>query len=210
MVAGMKRLLARREEMLAAGARPLGWKLALGAESALEALGLSGPLVGFLTDSTLLASGGECAVSGWRAPKLEPEIAIHLGPGGDRVAAIGAAFELADVDRPPTETEEVLAGDLYHRAVVLGEPVARPEVPLAVRIERDGEPFAANEDAEATLGRLDDLAAYVSRYLERFGVESREGDVVISGSTVGLVDVEPGQSWASTVERVGTVVVRLT
>jgi 2-keto-4-pentenoate hydratase len=206
----MRRLLARREEMLVAGARPLGWKLALGTAAAMDALGLSGPLVGFLTDSTLLASGGECAVGTWQVPKLEPEIAIHLGPGGNRVAAVAAAFELADADRPPSETEEVLAGDVYHRGVVLGEPVARPEGPLAVRIERDGEPFAANADAEATLGRLDDLAAYVSEYLERFGAESREGEVVISGSTVGLIDVEPGQSWTSRVEGVGAVAIRLT
>jgi 2-keto-4-pentenoate hydratase len=206
----MTRLLARREEMLAAGARPLGWKLAFGTAEAKEALGLTGPLVGFLTDATLIESGGEGAVGSWRVPKLEPEIAIHLGPGGNQVAAVGAAFELADADRPPTETEEVLAGDLYHRGVVLGEPVVRPEGPLAVRIERDGEPFAANEDAEATLGKLDDLAAYVSEYLERFGAESREGEVVISGSTVGLIDVDPGQSWSSTVEAVGTVAVRLT
>ncbi|HEY2716320.1 MAG TPA: hypothetical protein VGI73_08885 [Solirubrobacterales bacterium] len=206
----MERLLARREEVLAAGARPLGWKLAFGTAAAMEALGLGGPLVGFLTDSTLIASGGECAVGTWAVPKLEAEIAIHLGPGGNQVAAVAAAFELADADRPPTETEEVLAGDIYHRGVVLGEPVARPEGPLAVRVERDEETFAANEDAEATLGGLDDLAAYVSGYLERFGAESREGEVVISGSAVGLIDVEPGQFWSSRVEGVGAVAVRLT
>lgn len=206
----MARLLARREELLAAGARPLGWKLAFGTAAAMEALGLSGPLVGFLTEATVVASGGECAVGSWQVPKLEPEIAIHLGPGGNQVAAVAAAFELADADRPPTDTEEVLAGDVYHRGVVLGEPVARPEGPIAVRIERDGEPFAANEDAEATLGKLGDLAAYVSEYLERFGAESREGEVVISGSTVGLLDIEPGQSWSSRVEGVGTVAVHLT
>jgi 2-keto-4-pentenoate hydratase len=205
----MERLLARREETIAAGARPLGWKLAFGAPAAMEALGLSGPLVGFLTDATRLPSGAECGVGGWRAPKLEPEIAIHLGPGGRGVAAVAAAFELADADRPPTETEEVLAGDIFHRAVVLGEPVAPPSGPLAVRVERDGKPFAATDDAEATVGRLEDLAGYVADYLERFGVEAREGEVVINGSTVPMIDVEPGQAWSSAVEGVGRVAVSL-
>lgn len=207
--AGMERLLARREELLAAGARPLGWKLAFGTEAAMEALGLAGPLVGFLTDATQVESGGEVGIEGWRAPKLEPEIAIQLGPGGEGVAAVAAAIELADADRPPAETEEVLAGDIYHRGVVLGEPVPRPAGPIAVTVERDGERFAASEDAEATVGRLDELAAYVRRYLERFGAEPREGEVIISGSTVPLIDVAAGEAWTSRVEGVGTVEVRL-
>jgi 2-keto-4-pentenoate hydratase len=205
----MERLLSRRAELIDAGAEPLGWKLALGAEAAMAALGLSGPLVGFLTSSSAIASGGEIAVADWAAPKLEPEIAIHLGPGGEGVAAVAAAIELADVDRPPTETEEVLAGDVYHRGVVLGEPVAPPSGPIAVRVERDGERFAATDDAEAAVGRLAGLAAYVSRYLERFGAETREGEVIISGSTVPLIDVAPGQAWTSRVDGVGAVTVHI-
>jgi 2-keto-4-pentenoate hydratase len=205
----MERLLARRAALLAAGARPLGWKLAFGTEAAMETLSLTGPVVGFLTDATQVASGGEVGVDGWQMPKFEPEIAIHLGPGGEGVAAIGAAIELADADQPPTETEAVLAGDIYHRGVVLGEPVAPPAGPIAVTIECDGERFAATDDAEATVGRLGQLAAYVSRYLEHFGAESREGEVIISGSVVPLIDIEAGQTWSSTVGGVGSVEVRL-
>ncbi|HEY0279205.1 MAG TPA: hypothetical protein VGC32_13140, partial [Solirubrobacterales bacterium] len=83
--AGMKRLLARRAELLAEGATPIGWKLAFGTSAAMEKLGTTGPLVGFLTDATLLADGAEVSVAGWTAPKLEPEIAIHLGAGGEGV-----------------------------------------------------------------------------------------------------------------------------
>jgi 2-keto-4-pentenoate hydratase len=205
----MERLLARREKLLAGGARPLGWKLAFGAPAMLETLGLNGPLVGFLTDATLVASGGEAAVGEWQVPKLEPEIGIHLGPGGEGVAAVAAAIELADSDRPATETEEVLAGDIFHRVVVLGEPVPRPERPIAVAVARDGERLAATDDAEATVGRLEELAAYVRDYLGRFGVEPREGEVVISGSTLGLIDVGAGESWRSEVTGVGAVEVRL-
>jgi len=208
--AGMERLLARREELLADGARPLGWKLAFGTEAAMEALGLNGPLVGFLTDATVVASGGEAAASGWTVPKLEAEIAIHLGPGGRGVAAVAAAIELADADRPPTETEAVLAGDIYHRGVVLGAPVPRPAGPIAVTVERDGERFAGSEDAEATVGRLEELAAYLGPYLEHFGAEPREGEVLISGSTVPLIDVVAGERWTSRVEGIGSVEVTLT
>lgn len=205
----MERLLARRAELIAAGAEPLGWKLGLGTEAAMSALGLNGPLVGFLTSATALPSGAEIAVAGWTAPKLEPEIAIHLGPGGRGVVALAPAIEIADVDRAPTETEEVLAGDIFHRGVVLGEPVAPPVAPIAVRVERDGEEFAAIDDAEGAVGRLTDLAAYVADYLAHFGAEPAEGEVIISGSTVPLIDVAAGQSWTSRVNGVGTVGVRI-
>jgi 2-keto-4-pentenoate hydratase len=210
--AGMATLLERRRRLLEDGAEPLGWKLAFGTEAAMSALGLNGPLVGFLTDRTLIAPGGECSIAGWKAPKLEPEIAILLGPGGEGVAGIAPAIELADADLPPTETEAVLAGDIYHRAVVLDRgatpvPAARP---LAARIERGGEQIAATADAEATVGRLEDLAAYVRRYLGEFGEATREGEIIISGSVVGLLDIAPGDHLRHELPGVGPLEVSIT
>lgn len=209
--AGMATLLESRRRLLEDGAKPIGWKLAFGTEAALSTLGLNGPLVGFLTDRTLVAPGGEVSIAGWKAPKLEPEIAIHLGPGGEGVAGIAPAIELADADLPPTETEAVLAGDIYHRAVVLdpaATPVA-PEPPLAAMIECDGEGIAATDDAEATLGRLEDLAAYVARYLHEFGETTREGEVIISGSVVGLLDIAPGDRLRHELQGVGALEVSI-
>jgi 2-keto-4-pentenoate hydratase len=210
--AGMEKLLARRAELLAAGATPIGWKLAFGTEAAKSKLGTSGPLVGFLTDATLIAPGGECSIAGWTAPKLEPEIAIHLGPGGEGVAGISAAIELADAALPPTELVAVMAGDIYHRAVVLDRDVAPAPLthPIAARIERDGEEYAATADAEAEVGRIEDLAAWTVDYLRRFGIETREGEVVISGSVVPLLDIAPGQHLNNDLGDIGAVQVYIT
>jgi 2-keto-4-pentenoate hydratase len=207
VVAGMKKLFARRAEMLAAGATPIGWKLAFGTPVAMESLGTTGPLVGFLTDRTVIAPGGECSISGWTAPKLEPEIAIHLGPGGRGVAGVSAAIELADADLPPTETEAVLGGDIYHRAVVLDlvAPRSVPVRPINARIERDGEEIAATDDAESATGKLEELAAYVVRYLGEFGESTAQGEVVIGGSMVGLLDIAAGQRFTNEVTAVGGV-----
>jgi 2-keto-4-pentenoate hydratase len=195
VIAGMEKLLARRDALLAGGATPIGWKLGLGTEAAMSKLGTTGPLVGFLTSATLLADGDECSVADWTTPKLEPEIAMHLGPGGEGVAGISAAIELADVDLPPTETEAVLAGDIYHRAVVLDLEAAPTPLrsPVAARIDRDGEEIAATADAEAEVGRIEQLAAWTVTYLQHFGVETSEGEVVISGSVVPFLDIAPGQ-----------------
>jgi 2-keto-4-pentenoate hydratase len=207
VVAGMEKLLARRAELLAEGAAPIGWKLAFGTEAAMSKVGTSGPVVGFLTDATLIAPGGECSIAGWKAPKLEPEIAIHLGPGGEGVAGISAAIELADAAQPPTEIEAVLAGDIYHRAVVLdrGATPAPLAHPIAARIKRDGEEHATTADAEAEVGRIEELAAWTVDYLRHFGVETAAGEVVISGSVVPLLDIAPGQNLRNELREVGAV-----
>lgn len=87
----MERLLSRRAELIEAGAKPIGWKLAFGSPAVHEPLGLGGPVVGFLTDATLLAPGGTCAVGDWTTPKLEPELAIHVGAPVDPGAGAGVA-----------------------------------------------------------------------------------------------------------------------
>jgi 2-keto-4-pentenoate hydratase len=212
VVAGMEKLLARRAELLAGGATPIGWKLAFGTAAAMEKLGTTGPLVGFLTDATLLADGAEISVAGWTAPKLEPEIAIHLGAGGEGVVGISPAIELADADLPPTETETVLAGDIYHRAVVLNRAAAPSPLPhpIAARIERDSEEYATTADAEVEVGQIEDLAAWTVDYLSHFGVETAAGEVIISGSVVPLLDISPGQELRHTIEGVGSLSVRIT
>jgi 2-keto-4-pentenoate hydratase len=214
--AGMEGLLARRAELLEEGATPIGWKLAFGTEVAMSKLRTTGPLVGFLTDATLIAPGGECSVGGWTAPKFEPEIAIHLGAGGEGVAGISAAIELADADRPPTDVEAVLAGDIYHRAVVLDRDAAPVTLPgatagtaapasgrIAARIERDGTEVAATDDAEAEVGRIEVLAAWTCTYLEHFDVATAAGEIVISGAVVPLVDIAPGEHLVNRLAGVG-------
>jgi 2-keto-4-pentenoate hydratase len=212
VVAGMEKLLARRAELIADGATPVGWKLAFGTEVAMSKVGTTGPVVGFLTDATLITPGGECSIDGWAVPKLEPEIAIHLGPGGEGVAGISAAIELADADRPPTEIEAVLAGDIYHRAVVLERDATPtpPAHPIAARIERDGEEYATTADAEAEVGRIEELAAWTVDYLRHFGVATAAGEVVISGSVVPLLDIASGQHLINNLLDIGAVEVSIT
>ena len=54
--AGMRRQLQLRRERTDAGARPIGWKAGLNAPEPKRKLGLTRPLVGFLTDATLVPS----------------------------------------------------------------------------------------------------------------------------------------------------------
>src|SRR5215208_2926582 len=125
---GMERQLELRRRLIDDGARPIGWKLGLGTSAAMEQHGTSAPLVGFLTDRTLLDAGDVVDVGGWGKPTAEPEMAVHvaadLPPAADRatvaaaISGLGVAFEVVDISGG--EVEEILAGDIFHRHVVLG------------------------------------------------------------------------------------------
>ena len=217
IVAGMERLLERRRGALEAGERPIGWKLAFGTVEAKAALGISGPAVGYLTDATMVEPGTSRSIEGWTKPVLEAEIGIHLGgdvaPGAaadEALAAIeslGPAIELADADSPPDQLADVVAGDIYHRAVVLAPPERRrpgaEAGDLRVTVQRDGKECEAREDPEAAVGVLGALVAHTASYLAAFGERLRAGEVVISGSTIPLIAPGPGQRFSYELEPVG-------
>jgi hypothetical protein len=86
----MKALLKLRQERIAAGDKPVGWKVAFGGKGIQEKLGIGAPLVGFLTQGGAVNSGGSVSLAGWKNPLLEPEIAAYMGldllAGADRAA----------------------------------------------------------------------------------------------------------------------------
>ena len=100
IVRGMQQQLRWRRELLASGKQPLGWKLAFGGPAALERLQINAPLVGFLMDDAVAASGSTISFAGWKKPAAEPELAVYLGkalPSGagrkttmDAIAGLGA------------------------------------------------------------------------------------------------------------------------
>ena len=188
---GMRALLDVRARRLAAGERPIGWKLGFGAPAALERLGTSAPLVGFLTDRTLVEPGATVSVAGWGTPVLEPEIAIHVGDDL-RIGALGPAIELADVEASVVDPEAILAGNIFHRAVVLGAGRHASLAELSPRIERNGEEVASPADPQALTGELGALLRHVRELLPRYGEELRPGDAIIAGSIVPPLQIVPG------------------
>lgn len=210
---GTERMLAAR----AAAPDPIGWKAGFGAPAALETLGTDRPLVGFLTRSRLLPSGASVSVASWTKPMLEAEVAAHLaadiGPGtspGEALAAVGGwsiAIELADVSFAPTDVEEILADNIYHRHVVLGPVVSSLPSPLSFSVLRDGDEVAATSDPEALTGELGFVLASMADTLAACEAGLRAGDVVITGSVVPPLAVADGAGWSTDAElgRVGVV-----
>src|SRR6185312_7823090 len=62
---GMEKQLAVRRARIAAGEKPLGWKVGLGAPPAMERLKIKGPLVGFMMQKSLLPNASTVPVGNW-------------------------------------------------------------------------------------------------------------------------------------------------
>jgi 2-keto-4-pentenoate hydratase len=225
VAAGMRAQLARRRERLAAGETALGWKVGFGAPAAMQTLGITAPIVGYLLRSGLRDSGAEVSFAGWIKPVVEPEIALHIGtdvPGGaDRattqaaIAAIGPAFELADVDLPPQDVQAILTRNIYQRHVMLGPRDASRAGArldgLVGHIARNGTEVAQASDLEANTGNLVDLARHVADVLAAFGERLRAGEIIICGSVVPPLFTEPNdESVTFELRPLGRVDVRIT
>lgn len=194
--------------MLEGGSRHLGWKAGFGAPASLERYGLGGPLVGFMTDGSLLPGGAEVDISGWGRAVAEPELAVYFGSdvpaGGDEtsvraaVSAVGPAIELANIDPPPEDVEEILAGNIFHEGVILGpaDP-GRAGANLAgleARVKVDGEDRVRTAALEELTGRIDTVVSHLSALLVEHGEEIRAGDVLICGSVVPPIELSSGMT----------------
>ena len=197
-------MLDLRRKLLDEGAKPLGWKLGFGAPAALEKLGIDRPLVGFLTDRTLLPDGATAHVGDWVKPMLEAEVAVRVGADG-RIDGYAVAIELADLDPPPEDAGAIVAGNIFHRHVLLGEfrdPVER----LTATLTRDGEEVGRTDTPDALTG---EYARLVEVVREVAGDELRAGDVIITGSIFPPVEVHPGDTLTAEVAPLGSLSVSI-
>lgn len=200
---GIRRMLELRAQRIEEGERAIGWKLGFGAPASLERFGLSAPLLGFLTDAGVHHPGSTVSCAGWAAPVAEPEIAAYLdadvepGNAAAAIGALGAAIELADIDPPSDDIEEMLAGNIYHRGVVLGTPdrtrAGGARGGLHAMVIQDGDEVGDTGDLEALTGDLIDILEHAAALLGAAGIRLSAGDVVITGSVVPPVRVRPGQ-----------------
>lgn len=218
---GMRAQLASRREKLGAGERPLGWKVGFGSPAARSRLDIDRPLVGFLLRSNLLPDGADVPVGDWAAPALEPEIAVHLaqdvppGAGADAVrrsiGGLSAAIELVDVDPPPNDVRQILAGNIFHRHVLLA-PVRDgvvPPVDSTATVRVDGDEIARTDDVTALTGETVEVVRLTAELLELCGEQLRAGDVVITGSVLPPVPIVGGRTVAVDLGDLGALSVSL-
>ncbi|MDC7786862.1 hypothetical protein PQJ75_10750 [Rhodoplanes sp. TEM] len=191
---GMAAQMELRRGALRDGAGPIGWKVGFGAPAGLAKLKITAPIVGFLLDRNVLASGATVPLSRFAMPVAEPEVAVEMGAdlpgGGDEaaaaaaIAALGPAIELADFS-PTDDAEAILSGNIFHRHVIFGPRLPRPRgdtAGLASTVLRDGTAVPAPDDVTANTGSLARVVRHVADTLAALGETLRAGDVIIAGS----------------------------
>ena len=225
IAAGMRAQLELRRRAIADGAQPIGWKVGFGAPAALAKFALTAPLLGFMLDRNVLTPGSTVSLAGWIKPAAEPEIAVEIAadlPGGgsraaaaDAIGAIGPAIELADVTFPPEDVETILAGNIFHRHVLLG-PRERGRQGgrtdgLHARVRRNGAPHADTTELEANTGKLVDIVRHVANVLAECDEQLKAGDVIIAGSVIAPIFLS-GEDRALdyALDPIGSVAVRFT
>jgi len=220
---GMEAQLKLRRERLETGETPLGWKIGFGTTAAKEQLDTDMPLVGFMTNKAILPSGATVSLAGWTKAVAEPEIAVYMGQdlaeGADRettqaaIASIAPAIELADLSFPPNDVEPILAGNIFHRHVILGEAdTSRAGGVLdgiVGRAYRDGTEVAATSDPQAVTGDLIDNVQHVANLLAIFGEKLRAGEVIITGSIVAPLLITANEEISYTLDPLGKLSINI-
>jgi 2-keto-4-pentenoate hydratase len=219
---GMRAQLEMRRKRLD-GDAPLGWKVGFAAPAMLKRLNVTGPLVGFLTCNARVQSGASVSLAGWVKPVAEPEIAVHIGrdvsAGADHATAeaaisgISPAIEIVDLTLPPEDPERILSGNIYQRHVVLdgAAPAHAGSASdgLICRVIRRGSEFARTTDPQANTGQWVHIVRHVADVLAAFGERLRSGEIIITGSVVPPLTIEPGEdAIAFEVDPVAGVAVR--
>jgi 2-keto-4-pentenoate hydratase len=199
-------MLVRRRETLAQGVEPVGWKVGFNVPAMQEKLGIDRPLAGYLTTDGLLEDGETWSLGDRGDVVVESEVAVEVGDDGRAIVAVLPALELADPPDLELEVEHILAGNIFHRAVVFG-PRAPTREPGPGRILVNGEE-QHDLTAEQTAKALAEMVDAVAARLADAGEELRPGERIITGILAPPHAARPGDTVRFELEAVGGVEVR--
>ncbi|MGI8845802.1 MAG: hypothetical protein ACR2HC_06480 [Thermoleophilaceae bacterium] len=190
---------------LDSGAHRIGWKIGFNPPAVQEKLGLSEPVVGHLTSATLLGADGSHSLAGAQAPKVEPEIAIEVGPG-NAIAGLAAAIEIVDIPAMPDgleEAGEAVAANIFHRGVAIGssKPIESAQG-ISAALTINGEAVGT---ADAGAADLQEIVALAARTLEAAGESLGAGDRIIAGALLPPPDVKPGDRVSLDLGAIGAI-----
>ncbi len=192
---------------LGSGAMRLGWKIGLNVPAVQEKLGLERSVVGHLTSATLVGADGSHSLAGAENPRVEPEIAIVMGPGGE-IAGLAPALEVVDLDPSLADAGAIVAHNIFHRAVAIGSngdvtSADGIEATLSVNGETAGSADAGAFDLHAIVALVDDT-------LRAAGESLDAGDRIIAGSLTTPAEVSPGDRAAVDLGAIGKLEITFT
>lgn len=186
---------------LAAGAERVGWKVGFNTSAAQQEAGIIEPVVGYLTSATTVKYGAHLSLEGVTRAMVEPEVAIEVGDDDDAVA-LAAALEVVDVNAPFSDLEGVVAGNIFHRAALLGDFRPNYPPPRKAAVLVNGHP---QQQAEVSGFDATETIDLVARTLAEAGERLEPGDKIIAGSLTPPVEVSPGDIVGVQLDNLGMV-----
>jgi 2-keto-4-pentenoate hydratase len=186
---GTTAMLVRRREILAQGAEPIGWKVGFNISAAQEKLGIDAPLAGFLSSNGVLEDGAEVSLDDGPVV-IESEVAVELGPDARSIAALLPALEVADPPDLDQDVETILAGNIFHRAVVFG-PRVETNQPGGGRVLVNGEVEHVMAPGE-TSAHLEEMIEAVRKRLAAVDEDMLPGQRIITGVLAPPHAAHPG------------------
>jgi 2-keto-4-pentenoate hydratase len=186
---GTTAMLVRRREILAQGAEPIGWKVGFNISAAQEKLGIDAPLAGFLSSDGLLDAGAEVSLDDGPVV-VESEVAVELGPDARSIVALLPALEVADPPDLDQDVETILAGNIFHRAVVFGPRVEANE-PGGGRVLVNGEVEHVMAPGD-TSAHLEEMVEAVRKRLAAVDEDMLPGQRIITGVLAPPHAAHPG------------------
>jgi 2-oxo-hept-3-ene-1,7-dioate hydratase len=204
------------ERKVAAGCKPVGWKIGLTSKAMQDALKIDTPDSGVLLDDMLFEDGARIAAGRFIQPRIEAEIAFVLGadlgeaPGREDVISatdhVTPALEILDtriVRKDPGSGNiravfDTICDNAANAGLVLGSARHAPE---AFDLRWVGSIVHRNGEVEETglgAGVLNDPVegiVWLARRLAEQGDRLRAGDIVLSGSFIRPVEAVTGSQF---------------
>lgn len=210
------------------GDRIIGYKAALTSAAMQAQIGIPEPMLGTLMASKLFDEDVPVSLraQGFMRATLEPEIAVLLsddlaGPNVTRNDVLGAiagylpAIELGDY-RTDESIGRTLVGSVvcntFNGGTVLGQPLTAPNG-IDLRVEGmsmyvNGAPSGSGTGVEV-LGDPLNSVAFMANKLAEIGQSLKAGMVLMTGSIVASVALNPGDLVEVKFTRLGRVQVRI-
>jgi len=205
LMQGMQVQLHKWQYLLESGHKRVGWKIGFNAIADQERMRLPSPIVGFLTNESVLDSGSTYQAKKTAKIMIEAEVAILIGKDvsasadktqlAEAIEGFAPVIEIVDVARTSHDITSILEDNIFHEAVIFGE-VSRDMPDLSAKdisakvsvnsqVVQTGDPSRYPDD-------ISEVVSVVADTLAKQGKCLQAGDWIISGSITKPIEVFAG------------------
>jgi 2-keto-4-pentenoate hydratase len=187
------------------GDRVVGYKIGCVGAAVVEQFGMSGPIHGRLFASELRASGADLEAVDFANLAVEAEMAVRIGVAGE----IAVEFPIIELHHlvfraSPRTLSELIANNGLHAGVVLA-PSASERAPGGWRSDSilalvvNGVPIDSGAPW-ATAGGASEAVRWLRDSLAQYGCGLSTGDMILTGTSLGLHPVRRGDHVMVTID----------